>query len=133
MENCACAGINYDVLDEPGREFVRGLHAKNICTNSSEGGGRGHATPDFAYVEVFLSKGNLRRAQRAGFVLDRVYDAQGNVLFGKSAREYGEKTGFYLVGLNRSKLLDKEVKQRLERILRLFRPQGHHKKYEPFY
>ncbi len=123
---CSCLKVDYKEIEKPVRDFVKALHIKDICTNSSEGGGFGHAAPEFAYVEAYLTKVNLKIIRKNGFLLDKIYNWSRKPLFFRSAIKYGEKTGFYLIGFNRKGLTDKEVSNKSLRIALLLKPQKRH-------
>jgi hypothetical protein len=84
----------------------------NIPTNSSEGGGGdNHGAPDFSYIEAKLTKRNFDICKKYNFLLNKIYSKYGkdDYLFNGSALQYGKKTGFYIIGLNRKNLSDNEI------------------------
>lgn len=132
MTICPCRSVPYQTVDYPVRKFLKRLHEKNICTHSSEGGGHGHGAPDYAYVEVYLTRKNLSRMKSAGFILDKVFDKKGRVLFFGSALQYGRKTGFHLLGMNRKGLTDTQVEKRLCNLVPLLEKQNVHRTWQSF-
>ena len=129
-QDCPCKKVDYHLIDKPVREFVRELHKKNICTHSSEGGGKGHGAPEFAYVETYLTKENLQHVKRSGFLLDKVHDQEKRPLFLGSGLKYGAKTSFFLIGLKRDNLSDKQIETKLCSLLPLLKKQRLHKNWK---
>lgn len=112
FRECVMGEDEIKCLDKPVQEAVLELLQRHIVTNSSEGGGDySHGAPDFSYVEVKLSPKNLNICQKHHFLLDKVYSRYGqdDFLFNGSALEYGQKTGYYIIGFKRIDLSDNQV------------------------
>ncbi len=105
---------DYQKIDRSVRRIVESLNRMNIITNSSEGGGgKRHATPDYAYIEAKLSEKNKNICQKLNLILDKINSKNDSedFLFNGSALSYGKRTGYYIIGFNRKKMLDKDVKK----------------------
>lgn len=128
-QKCACASVNNQELDAEIREFVGMLQEKGICTNSSCGGGPGHPTPSWAYVEAHLTSRNAAVALRHGLLPRVIKNFHGRPLFLGNARLYAARTGFFVLAINRQKLSSREVRRRLRTIAGLFRKQSRHARW----
>ena len=113
LRGCACSQLNLTELDRPIRDAMQVFRRKGICTNSSEGGGKQHASPHFAYIEAHLTKENRSIAQNMNVLLRNVTTARGKALFLGDGLEYGRKTGFYLVGFQRKGMTDGQVREKM--------------------
>ena len=99
-------------IDASVKDAVIKLNQLNISTNSSEGGGGpNHGAPDFSYIEAGLSKRNLNICKKYNFLLNKIYSkySKDDFLFNGSAIQYGKRTGFYIIGLNRKNFSDEQI------------------------
>ncbi len=133
VKKCQCSDLDYKEIELPVRKFLRSIRRKGICTHSSEGGGKDHGAPDFIYVEAHLTKRNLEIARKNRFLLKKLYSASKKPLFDGNAIEYGRKTGFYLVGINKKGLTKAEIKKKLSSLPPLLQKQKKHKVWKPFW
>ena len=109
--------VAVDSLEFPVRAAVVEFNKKGIWTNNSEGGGdRRHGAPNFAYIEAELNHTNLRIVREKGYELDKVFDRNGDLLFGGSAVRYGEG-GYRVIGFNRSRMNTREVVEKMKQLV----------------
>ncbi len=96
-------------IEKPAQEGVKKLYSKNIYTYYSEGGCKYHGYPDYLFVLSRLFNENSEIARRNNFILDSVEHNENKSEIIKLVHPENVDVGYYLLGINRKSMSDKEA------------------------